>query len=64
MKVIIFKEVPKHKLNDSAKNKRENITFQTNNNFTELITELQSLKENFFHCKRSLTKRSNAASKN
>jgi len=30
MKVIILKEVPKHELNNSAKNKRENITFQTN----------------------------------
>ena len=30
MKVIIFKEIPKHELNDSAINKRETITFQTN----------------------------------
>ena len=30
MKVIIFKEIPKHELNDSAINKRETIMFQTN----------------------------------
>ena len=30
MKVIIFKEIPKRELNDSAMNKRETITFQTN----------------------------------
>lgn len=33
------------------------------NNLTELITELQSLKENFFHCKKSLTKKSNVVAR-
>ena len=35
MKVVIFKEIPKHELNDSAINKRETITFQTNTDYKQ-----------------------------
>ena len=34
-------EVPKHKLNDSGKNKRENFTFQTNTKRGKIAKDFQ-----------------------
>ena len=51
MKVIIFKEIPKHELSESAINKRETITFQTNTSHPDEWEDFFTPPSPAFPCK-------------